>query len=494
MGDTELTTAMDDNPFSEVDDNERTIIRPIARGRFAPSSAASSASAHGVGVLSAAASDPLLRPMEVEAPGPTADPREGVGDQDDPRQGEGGMRFADLPQDFGSPVVSAAAGCLSLLGRLRNAFSVPDPRLLREHAVQELRRFEQALRRQNLPMEQLRPAHYALCASLDDVVQATPWGSRGAWADASLVSTFHQEVRSGERFFDLLAQLRQNPGKFLAVLELMYLCMSLGMQGRYRLSPRGPAELDRVREETYVLIKRNHAPTEPALSPHWQGVAAPYMRQRFLLPLWVGALIGLGFIGLVYAWAAFGLGAQSDRLFAAGLTLPPGQMPTIKRDLPPKPVPTVPPPPTSAISVLRGFLAPQVQQGLVTVVGTDAVPIVRINNRGMFGSGSATVEPAFQPLLQRIGAALAARPGVVQVVGYTDNQPIDTIQFPSNFQLSLARAQSAASVIRSTAGPKVQIAAEGRADAEPIASNDTPDGRAQNRRIELVAHEAGASQ
>ncbi|MCB8876990.1 type VI secretion system protein TssL, long form [Acidisoma silvae] len=457
---------MTDNPFAEADDNESTIIRPIPGGRFAqPQPLVDLLPAAEVQRLSPAAETPTL---------------------------ESGMRFADLPPSVGSPVISAASGCLSLLGRLRNAFSVPDPRLLREHAVQELRRFEQALRRQNLPMEQLRPAHYALCASLDDVVQATPWGSRGAWADASLVSTFHHEVRSGERFFDLLAQLRQNPGQFLHVLELMYLCMSLGMKGRYRLSPRGPAELDRVREETYVLIKRNHAPTEPALSPHWQGIAAPYQRRRFVLPLWVGGIIGLGLIGLVYAWAVFGLSGQSDRLFAAGLTLPPGHMPEIKRALPPAPVPTVPPPPTSAISLLRGFLAPEVKQGLVSVVGTDAVPVVRINNRGMFASGSATVEPQFQALLQRIGAALASRPGPVQVLGYTDNQPIHTIQFPSNFQLSSARAEAAASLIGAAAGPQSPISAEGRADADPIASNATPDGRANNRRIEVVMHPPGA--
>ena len=466
---------MSDNPFAEADDNESTIIRPIPGGRVAPQQPPP---------------DPLLSPVEVEAaptPPPSSPPS---------HPAETGLRFADLPQSADSPIVSAAAGCLSLLGRLRNAFSVPDPRLLREHAVQELRRFEQTLRRHNLPMEQLRPAHYALCASLDDVVQATPWGSRGAWADASLVSTFHHEVRSGERFFDLLAQLRQNPGQFLHVLELMYLCMSLGMQGRYRLSPRGPAELDRVREETYVLIKRNHPPTEPALSPHWQGVAAPYERRRFVLPLWVGAIIGLGLIGLIYAWAVFGLSGQSDRLFAAGLTLPPGQMPAIKREAPtpPAPVPTAPPPPTSPLSQVRGFLAPEVKQGLVSIVGTDAVPVIRINNRGMFASGSATVEAQFQVLLQRIGTALAQRPGPVQVLGYTDNQPIHTIQFPSNFQLSAARAQAAASIIASAAGPSNPITAEGRADADPIASNDTPDGRAQNRRIEVVLHQAGAAQ
>lgn len=449
---------MSDNPFSEPDDNERTIIRPIPGGRRAAPLAPSRQGDE----------DPTLSGLAIVP------------------SGEGGIRFTDLPQAGGSPVVAAAAGCLSLLGRLRNAFSVPDPAALREHAVQELKRFEQILRGQNLPMEQLRPAHYALCASLDDAVQATPWGSRGAWADASLVATFHQEVRAGERFFDLLAQLRQNPGKFLPIVELMYLCMTLGMQGRFRLSPRGPAELDRVREETYVLIMRNRPAPERALAPHWQGIAAPYKRVRAAVPVWVAALLGLGAVGLFYAWAALGLAGVSDRLFASGLALPPGHMPAISRNIPVEAVQTVPTPGTK--DVLASFLKPEVDQGLVSLAGTNAVPIIRIRNRGMFGSGRAEVQPRFRTLLARIGAALRSQPGKVQVVGYTDNQPIHTVRFPSNFELSTARAHAAAAVIAAAAGPDVAISAEGHADADPLASNATPDGREQNRRIEAVLY------
>src|ERR1700744_3346942 len=155
-----------------------------------------------------------------------------------------------------SPLLAEAAPLLQLLSRLRNTLSQPDSGALRERAVNEVRRFEQVSRDSGVPIDQLRPAHYALCASLDDVVQATPWGSEGAWASRSLVSTFHQEVRSGDRFFDVLNQVKQNPGLFLPVLELMYLCLSLGFQGRYRLSPRGPGELERLREDLYATIVR----------------------------------------------------------------------------------------------------------------------------------------------------------------------------------------------------------------------------------------------
>jgi type VI secretion system protein ImpK len=393
--------------------------------------------------------------------------------------------FSELPPIGASPIIAAAAPLLSLLSGLRNVATIPDPGRLRQRAVTEMRRYEQALRDARVPVEQIRTSHYALCASLDDVVQNTPWGSRGPWPEASLASTFHQEVRSGERFFDLLTRLCQNAGKFLPVIELMYLCISLGMQGRYRLSPRGPAELDRVREETYLIILRQRGAAEHALSLHWRGISAPYRPLRMELPVWLAALIAAGLLGLAYALISLGLNAESDRLFEAGLSLPPAAMPTLTRSAPPKPLPPAPQPPGNA-KTLADLLAPEIAAGQVSMVGTPAVPVLRIQSAGMFPSGSATIEQRFRPVLARVAAALAGRGGPVHIIGYTDNQPIHTVAFPSNFQLSLARAQAAAAILGATIGP-ARITAEGRADADPIASNTTPDGRQQNRRIEIIA-------
>ena len=101
------------------------------------------------------------------------------------------------------------------------------------------------------------------------------------------------------------------------------------------------------------------------------------------------------------------------------------------------------------------------------------------------------MQPSFKPLLDRIGLALKEEPGSVQVIGYTDDQPIRTITFPSNFQLSAARAQAASAIIATTVGDKSRLTAEGRADADPIASNATAEGRERNRRIEIVLNRQG---
>jgi type VI secretion system protein ImpK len=137
------------------------------------------------------------------------------------------------------------------------------------------------------------------------------------------------------------------------------------------------------------------------------------------------------------------------------------------------------------------FLRPEIDQGLVTVFGDHATAIVRIRNRGMFPFGSATVAASYVHLLDRIGEALRTENGPVTVDGYTDNQPIHTVQFPSNFQLSAMRAEAARAIIARALGDPGRVAAQGHADADPVAPNASPDGRDQNRRIEVVLRRQG---
>lgn len=451
---------MSDNPFSEPDDAERTVVRPVPGGR-----------------------------QPAPAQPQNAPPR--------PETADSGARAAPLSEGVETvamevnPLVGAAAPLLQLMARLPNTINHPDPGDLRERAVRAMHTFEQRTRDLALPREVLAPAHYALCASLDDVVLNTPWGSTGVWDSNSLISIFHKEVRSGERFFQLLTQMRQNPGLFLPVIELMYLCLSLGYQGQYRLSPRGPAELDRLREETYAVIVRQRQAPEPDLSPHWKGVSAPYRGSRPTLPVWVAATIGLALLAGLFIWFSTTLNAASDDLYVRMLNAPPPRMPEIARVAPVKPPPPPLAPEPAAADRLCTLLKPEVDQGLVTVVCTPPNPLVRILNRGMFASGSATVDPRFVPLLNRIGAALKDEKGSVEVIGYTDNQPIHTVQFPANFQLSAARAQAARALVAHALGDPSRLTAEGRGEADPLNKNSTPEEREQNRRIEIVLHRPG---
>lgn len=460
---------MSDNPFAEPEDDNRTVIRPTPGRRRTPP----------------AERPPVARdePPQQETP---ASPSAAT------------LPVAEGTEDVavgGDVLLAAAAPLLQLMARLRNTANAPDSGDLYQRTVRQVRVFEQEARDKGVPLEQLRPAHYALCASLDDIVLNTPWGSSGSWSQRSLVSTFHQEVRSGERFFDLLKQMCDNPGRFLPVIKLMYLCMSLGFVGQYRLTRRG-GEISRIREETYAVIARQQKAADADLAPHTKGVNAPYRPVRFVVPLWVAAAAGLGIVGGLFLWFSINLNSQSDTVYARLQSAPPDRMPTITRVAVVEPAPIVvtpppPPPEPSALDKLRQFLKPEIDQKLVEVLGTPAQPLVRITGRGMFASGSATLIPSFKPLLDRIALALKEERGPVKVIGYTDNEPIRTIAFPSNFQLSAARAQAAANALAASIGDPSRVTIEGRADADPIASNATPEGRERNRRIEIVLNRQG---
>jgi type VI secretion system protein ImpK len=197
----------------------------------------------------------------------------------------------------------------------------------------------------------------------------------------------------------------------------------------------------------------------------------------------------------MFAWFAIALNASSDILQARARDAPPVRMPDIARGPIVEAQPVVnrsliPPEPT-ALDRIRKSLRPDIEQGLAEVAGTAAQPVVRIAGSGLFAPGSATVQPAFKSLLSRIGQVLGAEAGKVRVIGYTDDQSIRTIAFPSNAQLSAARARAASTIIAAGIGDPSRVSFEGRADAEPIATNATAEGRERNRRIEIVLSRQG---
>ena len=445
------------HPFDEAPESDRTVVRPKPGGARAPAAPV------------APSAPPPARPVAA-APAPVL---EGAED----------LAIGD------NPLAYAATPLLQLLARLRNTANPPDSEDLRTRALGELRQFEQRARAQGVAMEQLRPAHYILCASLDDVVLNTPWGSEGAWAASPLCTSLHQEAKPGERFFDLVAKLRQKPEQFMPVLELVYLCLSLGFMGRFRQAQRGPAEIDRLREELCQTIAAAKPATDAALSPQWQGIDAPYRPRRQVMPVWVVGAAALAAIGGMFLFVSTNLNAASDDLYQRVLASAPAAMPAIARAAIVAPPPPPPPPPEpTAVDRLALRLKPDIDQGLVSVLGTASAPVIRIGGQTLFPAASATLQSSATTLLQHIGAALAQEAGRVQVIGYTDNQPIHTVAFPSNFQLSAQRAQAVRSALARPVGDSKRLSAEGRAEADPVADNTTPDGRAQNRRIDIVLH------
>ncbi len=390
-----------------------------------------------------------------------------------------------------SPLIAAASPLLQLLAQLRTAHQAPNPQTLRNRVVQDIGAFERQARAMGIDMDLLRPAHFVLCASIDDVVLNTPWGAASGWGSQTLLATFHHGSRGADQVFDYLRLMQTDAAKFLPVIELTYLCLSLGFMGRYR-EARGGVELERLRGEAHAAIAAQRAAAEPELSRRWRGVTVPYRPGQRGLPVWVALAGAVALCGGLLFWTSMNLNAASDGLLARVLVIPPAHMPQVVRVAVAQPPPPTPAPaePT-ALDRLGASLRADIDRKAVALLGTPATPIVRITDPQMFALGSATIRPASLPLLERVAAAVRNEAGSIEVIDHTDNRPVRSVQFLSNFQLSKARANAVRTTIAHTLGDPACCSADGRADADPIAPNTTPEGREQNQRIEIVLRRQG---
>jgi chemotaxis protein MotB len=136
---------------------------------------------------------------------------------------------------------------------------------------------------------------------------------------------------------------------------------------------------------------------------------------------------------------------------------------------------------------LEQRLSNQVATHTVSIqMGRDGL-VISLREADFFNSGSATPKPETLPTLRQIAAALGRTPYDLRIEGHTDNIPIHTAEFDSNWELSSARATRIARLFLDLkAMPPDRISAAGYAEFHPVAGNDTAEGRARNRRVDLV--------
>lgn len=136
---------------------------------------------------------------------------------------------------------------------------------------------------------------------------------------------------------------------------------------------------------------------------------------------------------------------------------------------------------------IKEFMVHEIEQSMVSIETDVTRVVIRIHENGSFSSGSAEFNPGFLPIMDKITAVVNGSSGTVTVAGHTDNIPIKAGLYRSNWELSAARAVSVAQAILTdgTVDEK-RLIIEGHADTVPLADNDTPEGRADNRRVEII--------
>lgn len=135
---------------------------------------------------------------------------------------------------------------------------------------------------------------------------------------------------------------------------------------------------------------------------------------------------------------------------------------------------------------LEQSLQPLIDAGVVALRGNQDWIEVDMRSGLLFESGSDVLGSSAEPVMRELADKLAASRNLMRIRGYTDNQAIDTERFPSNWELSTARAVAVVRKLQSFGIPPARMAVEGFGEFNPIASNDTAEGRARNRRVVLA--------
>ena len=483
---------------------DRTVIRPRPRGRNAPGAGqpvpaapptrapagrvaprvaeAAPGAAYDAGADESWALGPSARPApkpRAAAPPPTPVPAVAAALLDSPKAEQRNL------------VLQAAGPLLLMLGKLRAGEVRAESSAIMERVGSEIETFETEVTRAGYSADQVQVAKYVLCATADDIVQNMPVDDRRLWSQYSMLSQFFNERIGGVRLFDELARMKTDPAVNIDILELVHACLSLGFEGVYRTAPGGAVKLQAVQRDLYETIKRVRPNDALELSPRWRGESIGTTARKRRVPFWaVLSLVGLLLL-LVYAGLRYLLAAEAGEVADRLLALHSNDPFTINRPVTVEPFVPPAPPPTPQIERIRALLQDDLANGTIEIEQTASDILIRVGNAALFDAGRATVQDSFVAVADRIAAMLDGERGRVLIVGHTDNVPINTVRFPSNYELSLARADAVAKLFAEKLAAPERIEVKGKGEDHPVADNATAEGRALNRRVEMLIPREG---
>ncbi len=310
---------------------------------------------------------------------------------------------------------------------------------MRDRTAREMREFERRAREAGVAMEEMRPAHYALCAALDDVVLNTPWGAHGRWSQRTLSSTFHERpaapARASSTRSGSCARTRPSTRPCSSSCTSAWRSASWG-RSETRRTGRSGWSASASRPTTLIAGARS-ARAGAALGALAGRGCQPTGRARTRFPVWVAFCAVLAALAGGFVWVLNGLNQRSDQF----------SRPHSPRR-----------PPPCRGSPARRWCARRRRRrnrrrrvrptGCATALATE-IGAASWPSRQPVGHHPAAAGPRAVPGAQRGAGAQRRAPcssasarrckpesGPIRVLGYTDSQPVRTVSFPSNFALS----------------------------------------------------------
>jgi type VI secretion system protein ImpK len=180
-------------------------------------------------------------------------------------------------------LLAAAMPLIVMAIRLRSAAAPVNPQRLSQLLTESVREFDNDVMHRNVRHEIALVARYILCCTVDESVLLGSWGVASGWAHRSLLRTFHNEANGGARFFTLLDHALLRPHDCRDLLELFYVCLSMGFEGRLHFDPAGRTRIDMLRQQLSGFLYTDPAPAS-ARSNVWGRSVLPVQKP----PLWRG--------------------------------------------------------------------------------------------------------------------------------------------------------------------------------------------------------------
>ncbi len=384
-----------------------------------------------------------------------------------------------------NPLIAFANPIFSAVPQIGAARNHPDPVLLKETLQDLVEAFEAGASKSGASTDTVAGAVYALCCLADDAAASTPWGRD--WMKNGLLQELRGENNGGEEFFALLAEKQKQPEENASLLEFLYICLSLGFQGRYRDAngdangdAAKSADLDRIRSDLHAVVSRRRAHPS-SLSEQWRPTKALPAAVRARKPA----------EGIAWRMIAVPVSALLVLLIAYKLYKPGEPQPVTPPVAPAPPVTqapsTTPVAAGNTQQVLEKELAPEIKGALVKLGTADGRTTITLLDDKQFALGSVEPTAAVKALVERVAGAIERTNGPVLVRGHTDSVPVKPGAFASNVELSASRAKAAAALLAARLTQPQRVTSEGTGEANPIAPNDTPENRAKNRRIQIIA-------
>jgi type VI secretion system protein ImpK len=424
---------------------------------------------------------PSLRRPGTLVPGQRLEP----GSAPPPRQSA--VQSLGLEAANENPLLRAAAPLLLLLGRLRTSLLRATDSSLVPQIAAAIEACDRELKASEVAVEDVRTVKFILCVTADEVLANLPRGDFDVTQRSGLLTRFFGESDGGRVFLEELDRARENPKAHAYLLELFHACLVLCFQGGHMTLLGGPALLQDLRQDVHERLQQAGPSRSSPLSPRWEGQPLPGQAAHVRIPLWAAAsFIGLALFG-TFVGLRISLGGRAEAVAAALLDLEPAGPVEIRKESVPPPSP---PPPTAAqasrLDHIRKVLEPHVAAGSLGVQATPNLIVVEIAEKALFEPGKATLHQDARPLVMLVAYALDDETGPVKVVGHSDTTSFVSARFASSFELSQERARSVAALLARSLSDPSRVAAEGKGADAPVASNDTPEGRSKNRRIDIV--------